>query len=163
MRGFLLLTRRSDTRLHAQLKFTAPLFCHLTGLNPPKVGGCQSRPDLVKMCICTSWFCPPPIHPPPSYLLHVSSAWIWIIQSCSPQGAFRFHVYMDLCVPQKRETLRKYPSVCFSLLTFDHHYQWCGSSEYSALLVCFTSFVSQFPHCHRGHFARNLRTFRGSV
>lgn len=44
----------------------------------------------------------PPQKPPRSYLLHVSGAWIWIIQSCSPQGAFRFHVYMDLCVLQKR-------------------------------------------------------------
>ena len=75
--------------------------------------------------------------PPPSltlalilYLLHVSSAWIWIILSCSPRGAFLSHVHMDLSPLQqqkkkkrkekknRKKKLRKYPPVCLWLLTF---------------------------------------------
>lgn len=80
-------------------------------------GGCRSRPLTWWKCAYAQLDSPfkpsthptthPPQKPPRSYLLHVSGAWIWIIQSCSPQGAFRFHVYMDLCVLQKRERGRE--------------------------------------------------------
>lgn len=53
------------------------------------------------------------------YLLHVSSAWIWIILSCSPQGAFLFHVHMDLSVQQKRrsENILQSGCDCWRLIT----------------------------------------------
>lgn len=106
-------------------------------------GRCQAHCDLVEMCIHT--MVPPLI----LYLLHVSSAWIWIILSCSPQGAFLFHVHMDLSLLQKRRS-EKHPSVWLWLLTFDHYYYYCDFySKYGSLfsfdffsqLGCFRSIM----------------------
>lgn len=114
------------------------------------MSGVRLISNLVELCMHTQWFPPPFTHSLTLalilYLLHVSSAWIWIILSCSPRGAFLSHVHMDLSPLQQQKKNRKRSSENILLSAcdcwlFDHYYCWCFTVSMVACFLWFSLFI----------------------